>query len=108
MHSTLALHDAMMTAVQNANLNVGGKVVEENGAEFVLRGIGLVTGIEDLELVSVMEMNGTPVFLKDIATVQIGGDPLRKMPGGHGGLTKGDAQGVHFGVVADLNDVGSL
>ena len=64
----------VMTAVQEANLNVGGKVVEENGAEFVLRGIGLVTGIEDLELIAVKEMDGTPVFLKDIATVQIGGD----------------------------------
>jgi len=64
----------VMTAVQEANLNVGGKVVEENGAEFVLRGIGLVTGIEDLELITVKEMDGTPVFLKNIATVQIGGD----------------------------------
>lgn len=64
----------VMTAVQNANLNVGGKVVEENGAEFVLRGIGLVTGPEDLELVTVKAMEGTPIYLKDIATVQIGGD----------------------------------
>jgi len=64
----------VMTAVQNANLNVGGKVVEENGAEFVLRGIGLVTSTEDLELIAVKAMDGTPVFLKDIATVQIGGD----------------------------------
>ena len=64
----------VMTAVQNANLNVGGKVVEENGAEFVLRGIGLVTSSEDLELVTIKAMEGTPVYLKDIATVQIGGD----------------------------------
>ena len=64
----------VMTAVQNANLNVGGKTVEENGAEFVLRGIGLVTSIEDLELVTVKAVEGTPVYLKDIATVQIGGD----------------------------------
>jgi Cu(I)/Ag(I) efflux system membrane protein CusA/SilA len=64
----------VMTAVQSANLNVGGKVVEENGAEFVLRGIGLVTSVEDLELVTVKAMEGTPVYLKDIATVQIGGD----------------------------------
>ncbi len=64
----------VMTAVQNANLNVGGKVVEENGAEFVLRGIGLVTGPQDLELVTVKAVNGTPIYLKDIATVQIGGD----------------------------------
>ena len=64
----------VMTAVQNANLNVGGKVVEENGAEFVLRGIGLVSSPEDLELVTIKAMEGTPIYLKDIATVQIGGD----------------------------------
>lgn len=64
----------VMTAVQNANLNVGGKVVEENGAELVLRGIGLVTKPEDLELVTVKAVVGTPIFLKDIAVVQIGGD----------------------------------
>ncbi len=64
----------VMTAVQNSNLNVGGKVVEENGAEFVLRGVGLVTSKEDLELVTVKAVEGTPVYLKDIATVQIGGD----------------------------------
>ena len=62
------------TAVQNANLNVGGKVVEENGAEFVLRGIGLVNSPEDLELVTIKAVNGTPIYLKDIATIQIGGD----------------------------------
>ena len=62
------------TAVQNANLNVGGKVVEENGAEFVLRGIGLVESTEDLELVTVKARDGVPIYLKDIATVQIGGD----------------------------------
>jgi Cu(I)/Ag(I) efflux system membrane protein CusA/SilA len=64
----------VLTAVQNANLNVGGKTVEENGAEFVLRGIGLVTSPEDLELVTVKAVAGTPIYLKDIATVQIGGD----------------------------------
>ncbi len=67
----------VLTAVQNANLNVGGKTVEENGAEFVLRGIGLVTGPEDLELVTVKAVEGTPIYLKDIATVQIGGDYRR-------------------------------
>src|SRR6187551_949442 len=64
----------VMTAVQNANLNVGGKTVEENGAEFVLRGVGLVKSTEDLEFVTVKANGGTPVYLKDIARVQIGGD----------------------------------
>ena len=64
----------VMNAVQDANLNVGGKVLEENGAEFVLRGIGLVTDPADLELVTVKAVKGTPIYLKDIATVRIGGD----------------------------------
>ena len=67
----------VLAAVQSANLNVGGKTVEENGAEFVLRGIGLVTSPEDLELVTVKAVEGTPIYLKDIATVQIGGDYRR-------------------------------
>ena len=67
----------VLTAVQNANLNVGGKTVEENGAEFVLRGIGLVTSAEDLELATIKAVEGTPIYLKDIATVQIGGDYRR-------------------------------
>jgi len=67
----------VLTAVQNANLNVGGKTVEENGAEFVLRGVGLVTSPQDLELVTVKAVNGTPIYLKDLATVQIGGDYRR-------------------------------
>ena len=64
----------VMTAVQNANLNVGGKTIEENGAEFVLRGIGLVESSEDLELIPVKARGGTPIYVKDIAQVQIGGD----------------------------------
>ncbi len=64
----------VMTAVQDSNLNVGGKVVEENGAEFVLRGIGLVESTTDLELVTIKAIDGAPIYLKDIASVQIGGD----------------------------------
>lgn len=64
----------VMSAVQDANLNVGGKVIEENGAEFVLRGVGLIESTDDLELIAVKAAGGTPIFLRDLATVQIGGD----------------------------------
>ncbi len=64
----------VMDAVAKGNLNVGGKVIEENGMEFVVRGIGLVQKIEDLENLVLKEVNGTPIYLKSIATVQIGGD----------------------------------
>ena len=64
----------VMEAVERSNLNVGGKVIEENGMEFVVRGIGLITSTKDLEDIVLMERDGTPVYLRDIATIQIGGD----------------------------------
>ena len=64
----------VMRAVSDSNLNVGGKVIEENGMEFVVRGLGLVKNARDLEEIVLTETNGTPVYLRDIATVQIGGD----------------------------------
>ena len=64
----------VMTAISDSNLNVGGKVVEENGLEFVVRGVGLVKSLADLEMIVLMTKNGAPIYLKEIATVQIGGD----------------------------------
>src|SRR5687768_11136283 len=64
----------VMEAVSQSNLNVGGKVIEENGMEFVVRGVGLVNSVADLEKIVLVERNGTPIYLRDIATIQIGGD----------------------------------
>jgi Cu(I)/Ag(I) efflux system membrane protein CusA/SilA len=64
----------VMDAVHQSNLNVGGKVIEENGMEFVVRGVGLVNSNADLENIVLSLNNGVPVYLKDVATVQVGGD----------------------------------
>jgi Cu(I)/Ag(I) efflux system membrane protein CusA/SilA len=64
----------VMNAVKESNLNVGGKIIEENGMEFVVRGIGLVNSISDLENIVLQQNNGMPIYLKDVATVQLGGD----------------------------------
>jgi Cu(I)/Ag(I) efflux system membrane protein CusA/SilA len=64
----------VMEAVGKSNLNVGGKVIEENGMEFVVRGIGLVQTAADLENIVLMVREGIPTYLRDVATVQIGGD----------------------------------
>ena len=66
--------DDVMTAVGQSNLNVGGKVIEENGMEFVVRGLGLVQSVGDLEKTVITAREGTPIYLRDIASVQIGGD----------------------------------
>ena len=67
----------VMDAVKQSNLNVGGKVIEENGMEFVLRGVGLVNSNADLENIVLRggdAASPAPVYLKDVATVQVGGD----------------------------------
>lgn len=64
----------VMRAVEESNLNVGGKVIEENGMEFVVRGVGLVKNISDLERVVLKEVGGIPVYLADVAHIQLGGD----------------------------------
>ncbi len=64
----------VMEALGKSNLNVGGKVIEENGMEFIVRGLGLIQSVADLEQVVLMEREGTPIYLRDVATVQIGGD----------------------------------
>ncbi len=71
--SRVSLRDVLM-AVEQSNLNVGGKVIEENGMEFVVRGIGLINNIHDVENIVVMQTNNVPIYLRDLAMVQIGGD----------------------------------
>ncbi|WP_295384724.1 CusA/CzcA family heavy metal efflux RND transporter [uncultured Thiodictyon sp.] len=64
----------VMDAVSKSNLNVGGKTIEENGAEFIVRGVGLIESAADLELIPVLPRGGTPLYLRNVATIEIGGD----------------------------------
>ena len=64
----------VMDAVAQSNRNVGGKTIEENGAEYIVRGLGLVQNAGDLESIVIAPRNGTPLYLRDLATVRIGGD----------------------------------
>jgi len=57
-------------AVSKSNLNVGGDVIEKNGQAYVVRGIGLLDTIKDIENTIVDIYNGNPLLVKDVATVQ--------------------------------------
>ncbi|MBS1202180.1 MAG: CusA/CzcA family heavy metal efflux transporter, partial [Chromatiaceae bacterium] len=50
----------VMDAVAKANLNVGGKTIEENGAEYIVRGVGLVEDVTDLEAIPILPHRGSP------------------------------------------------
>lgn len=60
-------------AVQRANQEVGGSVIEMAEAEYMVRATGYITGVEDLKGVPLgMNEQGTPILLKDVADIRIG------------------------------------
>ena len=63
----------VMEAVRRSNLDVEGRVIEFSGIEYMVRGRGYVKTIADLEDISVgTNAGGTPIYLKDIARIQLG------------------------------------
>ncbi len=65
---------AVIERVRASTNEVGGRVLEMNGARYMIRGLGYLRSLSDLENVSVSAKNGTPVLLKDLATVSFGPD----------------------------------
>jgi len=65
--------DQVFNAISNSNNTTGGNYIENNGRAYVVRGLGLLTGIDDINRVVVSStQNGVPVRIKDIAQVDIG------------------------------------
>src|SRR5216110_430999 len=65
----------VLQAVGNANINVGGNTVDIGAQSAVVRGVGLIRSVEDLNNTMVSQSGGNPVLVKDIATVTIGEKP---------------------------------
>ncbi|MGC9328367.1 MAG: efflux RND transporter permease subunit, partial [Candidatus Hinthialibacter sp.] len=55
------------------NLNVGAQFSEKNNEDLIVRSVGLALGIDDLESIVIKSENGRPIYLRDIADVQVGG-----------------------------------
>lgn len=64
-------------AIARSNASVGGNVVTKGGAEYLVRGAGWLRGREDLEQVVVASRDGVPIFVKNVASVQLGPAPRR-------------------------------
>jgi Cu(I)/Ag(I) efflux system membrane protein CusA/SilA len=69
--------DRVIDAVRKGNNDVGGRLVELSGREYMVRGRGYVKGIEDLENLVLRSEGGTPVLVKDVATVSLGPEMRR-------------------------------
>ena len=61
-------HD-VFTAISENNGNVGGDVIEEGTQTYLVRGLGLLKTKSEIDLIIVKNINGTPIFVKDVAEV---------------------------------------
>ena len=67
----IPLHKVML-AVKKSNKDIGAKTIEINKAEYLVRGLGYIKSIEDIELSVVSVADNVPIRVKDIATVTLG------------------------------------
>lgn len=84
----------IMNAVRKSNLDVGARTIEFNRVEYLVRGLGYIKNIEDLEKAVVVVNGNTPIRIKDVAKVHFGPETRR------GGLDKGGAEATGAVVVS--------
>ena len=60
--------------VKQSTNEVGGRVLDQSGAEYMVRGLGYLHSLDDLRSVAVGSKNGTPVLVRDVGTVSYGPD----------------------------------
>ena len=78
-------------AIQRSNNDVGGRLVEMGETEFMVRGLGYIKGIEDLQNIPLgAGQHGTPILLRNVATIKIGPELRRGLADYNG---KGEAVG---------------
>lgn len=75
-HSKLRSYRMSLTevtdAISRSNQNIGGNFIENGDEEVIIRGLGRVKTVDDLGNILLREVNGVPVFLNDVASIQIG------------------------------------
>ena len=64
----------VMDAVKSSNNDVGGRKFEMSDMSYIIRGLGYIKNIADIEEIAVKNYNSIPVRVKDIGSVQMGGD----------------------------------
>ena len=66
--------ETVIDKIRDSNGEVGGRVLEMSGADYMIRGLGYVHSVADLEQISVATNNGTPVLIRDLGVVSLGPD----------------------------------
>ncbi|MBT6638479.1 MAG: efflux RND transporter permease subunit [Candidatus Marinimicrobia bacterium] len=84
----------VFNAVRQSNLDVGARTIEVNRVEYMVRGLGFIKSLDDIEYTVVKSLNNVPIYIKDVAHVALG-PALRR-----GVLDKEGAEAVGGVVVA--------
>ncbi len=88
--------DDVVEAINANNRNVGGQFIVKGPEEYLVRGLGLVSSLEDLETIKLKTKNGFPILLRDVADVVIGPQIRR------GVVTRNGQEEVVSGIVLML------
>ncbi|HID78709.1 MAG TPA: AcrB/AcrD/AcrF family protein [Planctomycetaceae bacterium] len=83
----VTLHE-VFNAVRKSNIDVGARTIEVNAVEYVIRGLGFIRKVEDLENTVIKSVNHVPVYVRNVAHVSTG-PALRR-----GALDKGGTEAV--------------
>ena len=86
----------VMNAVKKSNLDIGAETIELNNVEYIIRGLGYVKNLNDLEISVVAVRNNVPVRIKDVAHVAFGPATRR------GGLDKAGSEAVVLLLLHDM------
>ncbi|MFB0514992.1 MAG: efflux RND transporter permease subunit [Candidatus Neomarinimicrobiota bacterium] len=78
----------IVNAVRNANIDAGARTIEVNNVEYVIRGLGFIESLEDIDYTVVKAVDNVPLYVKDVANVTLG-PALRR-----GALDKEGAEAV--------------
>ncbi len=83
----------IIETIRMSNNDFGGRVVEFSGVEYMIRGRGYISSVDDIEQIAMgVSPHGTPILLRDVATVTLGPDMRR-------GLVELDGQGEVVGAI---------
>ncbi|MGN6183288.1 MAG: efflux RND transporter permease subunit, partial [Thermoanaerobaculia bacterium] len=69
--------DSVVAAVRRSNNDVGGRLIQVGQTEYIVRGIGYIQRVSDLENIVVDAPNGTPIYLSSLGSVQLSSDLRR-------------------------------
>ncbi|MDR3047384.1 MAG: CusA/CzcA family heavy metal efflux RND transporter [Bacteroidales bacterium] len=65
----------IFVALENNNENTGGSYIEQHSRQYFIRGLGLVTSLEDIGKIPIKTIEGTPILIRDVAEVRFGYAP---------------------------------